>query len=384
MEDLTGRAVSHRSLVESLRRECYHNQPVSPRGTRKELASILKTERSPTTVVKKTVTFAAEPGVRTPAAASDESLGSPSAGLRKKRKSPEGEQFESVLTKRLRSFESQHGKSESETKSSKSSRANTRKDHGDDKGQKRDQDSRQSGAQSSHPSGPGSNPGSHCVSQSGREGKGDKTKKDPRLKPTLNWKEFKFSTNQDDRLKGPENWREWWAAMQHSLAAIGYDGDPRSLSIMDEVEFSLAIRRCIHPTPRDLIKIQATGSEAIWILEEAYDHNHESLHRRAYMDLLKLRYDGKNRLAFAMDFRRLLRECQSFGSTMHNQEQLALFMLAVEDNAKDWFRAMSTFLRRHDMKIEALVVDFTAGSRVRLPGIRPPQRLATGPYRTRY
>ncbi|RYP12674.1 hypothetical protein DL765_007213 [Monosporascus sp. GIB2] len=126
----------------------------------------------------------------------------------------------------------------------------------------------------------------------------------------LRWKRFDFSLDKENHLAGWANWELWSNALSLAMEEIGYE-DGMKLGQLDQLRLAKAITKTCKRAPLELSQ-------------------------------------------------KLLREVKGCGMRLGTEEQITMFLTAVEDRASSWCKTIQSVLRQTDYSFQQLIDDFNS------------------------
>ncbi|RYP68911.1 hypothetical protein DL771_006400 [Monosporascus sp. 5C6A] len=182
----------------------------------------------------------------------------------------------------------------------------------------------------------------HDAKKDKKKRKEKKSKKSKKKDSTFRWKRFDFALDKENYLKGFENWGLWKNALDLALEEVGYE-EGMKLSALDELHLAKAITKITRRASLELITGIKKGTKMLKTFQ-----------------LSQLRYDRKDPVSFTTKFQKLIREAKECGMKLGKDQQVTMFLTAVEEKASDWCRMMNSVLRKTDYTIHHLMDNFNS------------------------
>ncbi|RYP16758.1 hypothetical protein DL765_004935 [Monosporascus sp. GIB2] len=208
-----------------------------------------------------------------------------------------------------------------------------------------------------HSSPSSSSSSSDSFSESGLGLKDSKKSSDEDSK--LRWKRFDFSLDKENHLAGWANWELWSNALSLTMEEIGYV-DGMKLGQLDQLRLAKAITKTCKRAPLELITGIKKGTKMLRTFRRTYAATGKSRQRSLWKELNKVTYDGGDPVQFTTKFQKLLREVKGCGMRLGTEEQITMFLTAVEDRAGSWCKTIQSVLRQTDYSFQQLIDDFNS------------------------
>ncbi|RYP20369.1 hypothetical protein DL765_002827 [Monosporascus sp. GIB2] len=95
-------------------------------------------------------------------------------------------------------------------------------------------------------------------------------------------------------------------------------------------------------------------------LRKTYAAIGKSRQRSLWKELSKVTYNGGDPVQFTTKFQKLFREVKGCGMRLGTEEQITMFLTAVEDRVSSWCKIIQLVLRQTDYSFQQLIDDFNS------------------------